>query len=141
MLRNISKIIVIILLFCSCQFSSQTDSQVKKDSTTTTAYVFVKVYPTAAEDTAYIDSTVLDFSVDQHAQVSGTYRWVIPGKDGKFGNITGHISDDTVYGHYHYQQEGGNYDDSVQIILQQQSAVVIQFNAPGYRLTDTLTKK
>lgn len=127
----------------SCQPASrQPDATEKADETVPVqqAHQFLKVYKVPLNDTVYYDSTILKLHIDQDSVISGTYLWVIPGKDGKYGEIGGRVSHDTIYGHYSYQQEGGNYRDSIQIVLRSDGAVVTQYNAPGSRLVDTLTE-
>jgi hypothetical protein len=98
---------------------------------------FLRVYRIPAGDTVYRDSMLLDLQIHGDS-ASGIYRWVLPEKDGKSGKIRGELFADTVRGHYHYQQEGGTYTDSVEIILGETQAVVTQFTTGDFRLTDTI---
>lgn len=127
-----------VLFACRQSGSSHTEGLTGDSAVAKAHYSFFKTYPTEAGDTPYTDSTVLQLTVDGGTAVSGTYRWVIPGKDGKYGTITGRLSNDTIYGRYIYRQEGGNYNDSVRIVLHEGSAVVTQFSPDNYQLTDTL---
>lgn len=131
-----------VLFFCGCHSAMDKGRQSLEDTVKTARdYNFMTVYHTLSDDTSYADSTVLKFSVNEDALVSGTYQWVLPGKDGRYGSVSGYFSHDTVYGRYHYQQEGGSYNDSLQIILKSGEAIAVQFSPDGYELRDTLTQK
>lgn len=143
MMKSFLIFILTGLFFAGCTNSNKQSDQTKKertskDSLKNKTYSFALGYRTPFQDTVYVDSTALKITIDPDGQTSGTYRWVLPQKDGKLGKIAGMLSGDTVNGHYHYQQEGGEYTDSIQIILQPEQAIVIQFNAPGHQLIDTL---
>lgn len=134
------KLSLVLLICWGCQSTprSQDGRQPAEEKEHTGgAYRFLRVYHSPVEDTVYLDSTLLQFQVADQ-QVSGSYLWVLPGKDGKSGTIRGRMSGDTVYGRYHYQQEGGKYDDSIQVVLQDDQAIVTQFSSDGYQLKDTL---
>lgn len=146
MMKTFLLVMLIGFIFTGCTNSNKQADQIKKEQTFTdslknTTSSFALVYRTPFQDTVYVDSTALKITIDPEGQASGSYRWVLPQKDGKLGKITGMLSGDTVKGHYHYRQEGGEYTDSIQIILQEEQAIVIQFNAPGHQLVDTLQRK
>ncbi|HEX5553725.1 MAG TPA: hypothetical protein VFX43_10800 [Chitinophagaceae bacterium] len=126
---------------CAGPSGSSKESQTKKiikNVVLPSAYDFLRVYHTTVNDTVYADTTLLKLKTGTAGRISGIYRWVLPGKDGRYGKVSGTFSQDTVNGHFQYRQEGGSYTDSIQIILQAEKAVVIQFGESGYRLTDTL---
>lgn len=138
MVKSLSIISIAIMVLGSCQPSGQTtDNSNFPDG----EYNFIKVYQTPVGSKTQADSTVLQFKINMDAPVSGTYRWVVPGKDGKYGTIRGYLSRDTISGRYNYQQEGGNYNDSIQVVLVSERAIVTQFIDNGYKLIDTLVQK
>lgn len=126
-----------IMALCSCGHSPQAS---ESNPFPEGKYTFIRVYQTRAADHTLSDSTILRFDIRNDALVSGTYRWVLPEKDGKYGTITGRLSNDTIFGKYNYMQEGGRYTDSVQIVLGKNSAIVTQFTG-NYPLNDTLIQK
>lgn len=142
-LRSMIKLSLCLFLLSSCAGPTNHDTAGSESDSTafSQTYHFLKVYRTPVADTVYTDSTAITFSVDDDGKVEGNYRWVIPGKDGKSGDIHGDMARDTVFGHYHYQQEGGTYTDSIQVVLQQDRVIVIQFNADQHTLRDTLGQK
>lgn len=106
----------------------------------TVDFRYLKIVRTGAvTDTVDADSILLHLVDTGGDTVRGTYQWQLPGKDGKWGAITGVRSGDTVNGHYQYTQEGGSYRDSVQVFLGTGQAIVKQYAGDGYTLLDTLT--
>ncbi len=135
-------LLVLLVVGCGPASNQGEDAQQeeKEDTLSTAASVkqtYLKIYHVQLRDTAYSDTMYLKLQVENNA-ATGKYLWFIPQKDGKFGTITGKLSKDTIYGHYAYQQEGGHYKDSMQIVLLADRAIVTQFNAPNHRLVDTL---
>ncbi|WP_344974562.1 hypothetical protein [Compostibacter hankyongensis] len=101
-------------------------------------YRYLTVFKSEGDGPANADSMQLNLNLKGNT-ATGTYQWVLPGKDGKRGTITGVLSGHTVSGQYHYQQEGGSYSDSIRIQLEGDRAMVTQFSGDGYQLKDTLT--
>ncbi len=141
---RIFPVLIVLILVVGCgpaaNQGGEERPEEKGDSLSTVSAVnrtYLKVYHVRLPDTTYSDTMYLELQVD-NAAASGKYLWFIPQKDGKFGTITGRLVKDTINGHYAYQQEGGNYTDSVQIVLLRDKAIVTQFNAPNHRLVDTL---
>jgi hypothetical protein len=89
-------------------------------------------------DTVYRDTVWLHLYASDSDTVHGTYDWLVPGKDGKKGTVEGLLTGDAFFGLYRYQQEGGQYTDSIRISFPAGSAVVTQLQASGVPLTDTL---
>lgn len=100
-------------------------------------YQFVKVFAPGNTDDPYRDSVFLQLKISGDSAY-GVYDWSLPGKDGKRGTFTGHVMQDSIAGQYHYQQEGGVYDDPMIIFLRGNTAIVTLKDASGYPLTDTL---
>lgn len=109
----------------------------RKSDTPPQHRLFLKVFRVPVNDTVYHDSMRLQLRISGDS-AKGIYRWVLPGKDGKEGSISGRLLRDTIRGYYHYQQEGGAYTDPIEIILEDERAVVTQFTAGSYQLTDTI---
>ena len=130
------------LIWAGCAAPSGPSGGSEADSTALAGsarhYYFSRVFSTAVWDTIHADTMALAFTVEPGGQVRCSFRWVLPGKDGKKGQVLGQQDGDTIAGRYRYQQEGGAYDDSIRVVLQPPGAVVTQFSADGYQLVDTL---
>lgn len=100
---------------------------------------YLRVQHTPSGDTLYADTTMLRLVSQDGVHVYGSYRWRPPGKDGRMGAITAVRDKDTIAGMFSYRQEGGQYRDSVRIIIVKSQAVVMQYSSEGYILRDTLT--
>lgn len=100
--------------------------------------VFFKAYQTEAADTVYRDTLWLRLHREHSDTLRGTYVWLVPGKDGKRGSVEGSLVQGAFLGLYHYQQEGGDYSDSIRIDFSDGGAIVTQRQASGGLLIDTL---
>src|SRR5690554_4139758 len=97
MMKTFLLVMLIGFIFTGCTNSNKQADQIKKEQTFTdslknTTSSFALVYRTPFQDTVYVDSTALKITIDPEGQASGSYRWVLPQKDGKLGKITGMLS-------------------------------------------------